>query len=116
MDARDYLDTVYYIDNAQGKDGELWKIKNNEGTPVDGYVKTDDTYNLNGYYQRIKKINDALLPINEEIIGHNTDLVKKKAELEVAEATKAAATEGIEQTAENFLALTGVYPEEAQTG
>jgi hypothetical protein len=42
--------------------------------------------------------------------------VKKRAELEVVEATQEASTTGIEQTAEDFLALTGVYPEEAQVG
>jgi hypothetical protein len=114
MDTNDFLDTVYYIDGAQGKDGELWKIKNDEGALIDGYVTTDDTYNLNGYYQRIKKINDAILPINEELIGLNADLLEKKAKLEVEEATYEASVTGIEQVREDFVALTGIYPEEAQ--
>lgn len=106
MDTKDFLDTVYYIDGAQGKDGELW----------DGYVTTDNTYNLNGYYPRIKKINDAILPINEELIGLNADLLEKKARLEVEEATYEASITGIEQVREDFVALTGIYPEEAQSG
>lgn len=113
MDPSDYLNTVYYPNGAIGPDAELWN--DTSEVEVSEYEDWRDT-TLNGYYQRVKRINDTLLPINEEIIGYSTDLVKKKAELEVAEATKEAATEGIEQTAENFLALTGVYPEEAQTG
>jgi hypothetical protein len=42
-------------------------------------------YNLNGYYSRIKKINQAIKPINQEIIELKTDLLKKKSEKEVAD-------------------------------
>jgi hypothetical protein len=43
-------------------------------------------------------------------------LTQRKAELEVAQATLSAATEGIERVKNDFVALTGVYPEEAQDG
>jgi hypothetical protein len=39
--------------------------------------------------------------------------VQKKAQLEVAKATYEASVTGVEQVREDFLALTGVYPEEA---
>ena len=121
MDVNDYLNTVYYLsDNssgttiiATGEDAELWNDETKVKKPETG---ASVKYNLNGYYDRVKKINEAIRPINQQLIGHNTDLVKKKAELEVAETTKEASTESIEQTKEEFLALTGVYPEEAQTG
>lgn len=108
MNTEDYLDTVYYIDGARGKDATLW----NDETKV-----ADDTeFTLNGYYQRIKKINDTLLPINEELVGLNADLVQQKADLEIASTTYEASVSSIDQTREDFLALTGVYPEEAQNG
>lgn len=107
MPADEYLTTNYYLDNAQGPDHSLWE---------DEIVANSDEYNINGYFPRLKKINDSILPINEEIIGLQADLVKRKAELEVAEATYEAATSGIEQTEEDFRTLTGVSPKEAQTG
>ena len=36
---------------------------------VTNWENTDNNYTLKGYYPRIKKINEAILPINEEIIG-----------------------------------------------
>jgi hypothetical protein len=42
------------------------------------------------------------------------ELVQKKAKKEVAIAEKEASLSGIEQTREDFYALTGVYPEDAQ--
>ena len=107
MSADEYLTTNYYLNDAQGPDHSLW-----EG----GIVVDNDEYNINGYFPRLKKINDSILPINEEIIGLQADLVKRKAELEVAEATYEAAISGIEQTEEDFRALTGVSPKEAQSG
>ena len=108
MDVNDYLNTAYYLNNAIGPDAGLWPGQmqyNAENLPT----------NINGYYPRIKKINDELMPINEELIGLNADLLKKKAKLEVEQATYQASVSGIEQTREDFQALTGIYPEEAQT-
>jgi hypothetical protein len=84
MDVKDYLNTVYYLDGASGADLKLWEKQ----TPSDNYT-------LNGYFQRIKKINDTIIPINEEIVRLNNDLVKKKASLEVATATQEASVSGI---------------------
>lgn len=108
MNTEDYLNTVYYMDGAKGSDAVLW----NDPTKV----QNDTDFTLNGYYQRVKKINDTLLPINEELVGLNADLVQQKADLEIASTTYEASISGIEQTREDFLALTGVYPEEAQNG
>jgi hypothetical protein len=109
MPVDDFLDTVYYLDGAAGEDAELW----GEGGAVEPASGVDTT--LNGYYPRIKKLNDAIIPINEDLIGLNQELVEKKAQLEVELATKEVATSSIEETRENFLALTGLYPEDART-
>ena len=105
MDTEDFLQTAYYIDGAEGPDAELWN----------GQVSNSNNFNLNGYYPRIKKINDTLKPISQELIGFDADLVEKRAQLEVEEATYEASLQGIEQSREDFRVLTGVYPEEAQT-
>ena len=107
MKADEYLTTNYYMTSAAGPDSALWK--NNE-------VINSTTFNLNGYFPRLKKINEAIIPLNQEIIGLNADLVKENAKKEVAEAEIEASLSGIEQTRLDFHALTGVYPEDAQDG
>ena len=116
MKADDYLTTNYYMTGAKGPDGVLWKEKDSNGTLKDVFMTTDSTYTLNGYFPRLKKINEAIMPLNQEIIGLNTDLVKENAKKEVAEAEIEASLSGIEQTRLDFHALTGVYPEDAQDG
>lgn len=108
MDVNSYLTTNYYLDGAKGNDAALWTGE--VSTPT-GSEQT----NINGYFPRLKKINDAILPLNEEIIGLRADLVQEEAKKEVAEAQKEAALSGIEQTRLDFYALTGVYPEDAQS-
>jgi hypothetical protein len=110
MDASDYLNIVYHIDGAEGPDAELWK--NSEGQNY-GVTPSDD-YTLNGYFPRIKMLNDALVPINTELIGLNTDLLEQNAEKEVLETTIKTSTEGIQEVEEDFLNLTGFYPDEIQ--
>ena len=107
MDVNNYLTTNYYLDDAVGNDAALWT---GEITAPSGTQQT----NINGYFPRLKKINDAILPLNEEVIGLSADLVQEEAKKEVAEAQKEAALDGIEQTRLDFHALTGVYPEDAQ--
>lgn len=106
MDVDDYLDTAYKFNNSKGPDSILHE----------GYVEQSslDETTLNGYFPRLKKINEAMLPITEELIGLNADLVQAKAKLEVAEATYDAAISGIEETRESFYQLTKVYPENLQ--
>lgn len=104
MDVNEYLNTVYYLEGAEGPDyEELWR-KNNE-------IKEDTRYNLNGYNLRIKKINDTIQPINEEIIGLTQQLVDKQAEQEFTKFTNEAATSELEKIRTDFKALFGVYPE-----
>lgn len=98
MDADEYLRTNYYLDGAIGED----------------INEEDATTNLNGYFVRLKQLNNDILPLNQEIIGLQSDLVSEKAKLEVAKNTIEAATQSIETTREDFRALTGLYPEEIQ--
>jgi hypothetical protein len=63
MDTNDFLDTVYYIDGAKGKDSILW-----DDNQVVAITEEEDA-TLNGYYLRVKKINDTLIPIADEITG-----------------------------------------------
>jgi hypothetical protein len=105
MNADDYIRSNYYLEGAVGPDKELWP--NN-----DNIVANGNKYNLNGYFDRVRKINSSLRPIGEEIVGLRSDLVKRKAELEVAKSAYNAAVSGIEETRENFKALVNLYPEE----
>jgi hypothetical protein len=62
MDINEYLNTVYYLNDAAGADyDELWLDKSE--------ISEDAPCNLNGYNLRIKKINDTMQPISEEVIG-----------------------------------------------
>lgn len=107
MDAAEYFDTIYYLTGAQGWDARLW---DNEKTVAEG------DFNLKGYALRVKKINEAMIPINQELIGLTQSLIDKQAKLEVAEATKEAATSELAVIRSDFHALTGVYPEETSPG
>lgn len=98
MDPSEYLTTNYYLDGAIGED----------------INEEDTTTNLNGYFIRLKQLNNDILPLNQEIIGLQSDLVSEKAKLEVAKNTIEAATQSIEITREDFRALVGLYPEEIQ--
>ena len=101
-----FLNEVYYIDeDAGGSDYPLWNNLFSASNPA----------NIKGYYPRIKKLNDTLLPINEQLSGKKVDLVQYKSQEKVEKATYDSALSGIETTREDFKALAGVYPEEAQT-
>jgi hypothetical protein len=71
MDVDEYLRTVYYLENgdikAQGLDAELWESG----------VNSNKKFNLNGYALRVKRINEAMRPISEEVIGLNQTLIDK---------------------------------------
>ena len=123
MPTDEFLQTNYYLEKdsgvakAYGGDAELWMDKEGNYTDVRPSTTEDEgDYSLNGYFLRVKKINQALEPIGQELAELNTDLIQRKAELEVAQSTVSAATEGIERVKNDFAALTGVYPEEAQDG
>jgi hypothetical protein len=99
MHAASYLDSNYMLTNAKGPDSALW---------ADGYIENANNFSINGYFPRIRKINDAIIPLNEELVGLRADLVQRKAELELADAALEAATNGLEEEAENFEILTKV--------
>ena len=97
MDARQYLDTLYVIDGAQGPDSAIWTSGVDSGT-----------LNLQGYFPRIKALNNKIKTESELLTNIAQDLTKYKADLAVAEAGLDAATSGIEEVREDFLLLTGV--------
>ena len=100
MDSQEYFTTNYYLNGAQGKDATLW----------DGQV-ADGDFNLNGYFLRIKKINEAIKPISEQLSNLSLEIIKVKEQIEVATAGREAAMSGLETTRGDFFALTGAYPE-----
>jgi hypothetical protein len=110
MPTNEYLNEVYYLNGAFGSDAPLWNNNDNKVAPPD----VDNVENIKGYYPRLKKINDALRPIADEISGEKIDLVQYQSEEKVAKSTYDAALSGIGTTAEDFKALVGVYPEDAQ--
>jgi hypothetical protein len=70
---------MYVLDGAEGPDaGE------------------EESYNLQGYFPRIKALNNKIQEKNEFLLSTAKDLTKYKAELEVAEAGYEAALSGIE--------------------
>jgi predicted nucleic acid-binding Zn-ribbon protein len=90
MNARDYLETIY-----------IW---NNDAVGPD--IAGTTGINLQGYYPRIKALNEKLEERNEVLTNTAKDLVQYKAELETATAGMDAASSGLEQVREDFLALT----------
>ena len=89
--AEDFIHN-YYMTGATGPDlGEGHSAEN---------------YNLNGYYPRLKTLNNLLLPINQSIINLNADLTTLHAEEAVEEGLYYAAKEGIEEVREDFKILT----------
>jgi hypothetical protein len=102
MDAREYLDTLYVIDGAVGPDYRLWYDGGNPG-PVSYMAEP----NLQGYFPRIKALNNAIQTESELLANIAQDLTQYKADLAVAEAELDAATSGIEEVREDFLLLTG---------
>jgi hypothetical protein len=90
MNATDYVNTLYKLDGANGKD-----INEN-------YT----TYNLNGYFPRLRAINDKIIIENEKLSGIAIELLKYKANFDVSDAAHAAAVSGIQEVTDDLLALT----------
>jgi phage minor structural protein len=107
MNDREYLDTLYALDKtidgvteyAYGEDYEIWngEVLSTENNPL----------NLQGYFPRIKTLNNKIQTESELLANIAQDLTKYKADLAVAEAGLDAATSGIEEVREDFLLLTG---------
>jgi hypothetical protein len=102
MNDREYLDTLYVIDDAKGPDYLLWYDGDNPGP-----ITNNNTPNLQGYFPRIKALNNKIQTESELLVNIAQDLTKYKADLAVAEAGLEAATSGIEEVREDFLLLTG---------
>lgn len=95
LEADKYLNELYYTEEAQGPD-------------IPGYEnETTTPTNIQGYFPRLKKLNNQLTDINEKMSGLSQELLQLKAEKEVADAAYEAAESGIEQTSEDFEILTG---------
>ena len=97
MDDRNYLDTLYVIDGAEGPDNGIWTSGVSDGT-----------LNLQGYFPRIKALNNKIQAESELLANIAQDLTQYKADLAVAGAGLDAANAGIEEVREDFLLLTGV--------
>ena len=80
----------------------MWYDGNNPG-PVDYKAEP----NLQGYFPRIKALNNKIQAESELLANIAQDLTKYKADLAVADAGFKAATSGIEEVREDFLLLTG---------
>jgi hypothetical protein len=89
LDADEYYKVVHVAVGAMGKD-----INPNH-----------TSYNLQGYFPRVKNINTKLLPINTTITNLNMELIKLYADKEVHDGLIKAAEEGLEQAANDFLKL-----------
>jgi hypothetical protein len=73
-------------------------------------------YNIQGYFLRIRAINDQLLgKIDEEVILKQR-LLKLNSDLEVQKAKQSAAASGMEEASEFYLQMTGVRPTELVDG
>ena len=107
MPVDSYLKDTYYMDDSsKGPDSIFWN-----GSMTNSSL---EEMTLKGYYPRIKKLNEELLPINETIANKKIDLLSYQSEEEVAKSTYDAALSSIGVVREDFKALTGIYPEEAQ--
>lgn len=99
MNAHDYIDIMYKIDGAEGPD-----------------VNNGTDYNLQGYFPRIRAINNQLLSKVDVEVSTKQELLTLNAELEVQKAKQFAAASGMEESSENYLQMTGVYPTELVDG
>jgi hypothetical protein len=69
MPTEEFLKTNYYLEKesgvakAYGGDAELWTDENGNYTDVRLPEAGENEYSLDGYFLRVKKINQALEPI-----------------------------------------------------
>lgn len=73
-------------------------------------------YNIQGYFPRIRAINDQLLDKIDEEIVLKQRLLKLNSDLEVQKAKQSAAASGMEEASESYLQMTGVRPTELVDG
>jgi hypothetical protein len=99
-DGKDYTKTSMYKKGIEFSDLEIKLVSIDEvsNVPLESIIerKYVDESNINGYFIRLKNLNNQLTPISKEINGYSGDLVKEKAKLEVAKNTIEAATQGLQ--------------------
>ena len=100
LNTEQFLADMYYAINP----------KNSEIVEAGPDIENSTGFNLQNYYNRVKKLNSDLMPISEEIINYSTELTALNAEKAIQEGLRDAAAEGIEESTEKFYALTGLYP------
>ena len=106
LDEKDYVASLYYAVNPY--DNTIIET----GPDID---LSDTELNLQNYYNRVKKLNDALLPINNDYINLSNELINLRAKKAVEEGLKEAAEKEIESTIEEFRTLTGLAPTQIST-
>lgn len=98
MNASEYLKSNYVLDGAKGEDASLWK---SSAITWDG-----TSTNLQGYFPRLKAINNILKKETDLLLNAAKDLTQYEAEYEIADAGYLAAKSGIEEVREKFELLT----------
>ena len=98
MSASEYLKSNYVLDGAIGEDAELWKSN--------AITKNGTNTNLQGYFPRLKAINNILKKETDLLLNAAKDLTQYEAEYEIADAGYLAAKSGIEEVREKFELLT----------
>ena len=69
-------------------------------------VEVKDMWTIQGYFPRLRAINDKIIALNPTLSGLAKELVNYKSLLQVSEAAVEAATSGLAETLEELLALT----------
>lgn len=98
LDAMDYLNTLY-----------SFKTKNEFGQEIESMgedIAESQSFNLVGYYPRLRKINDDLNTLNEQLQGLSTGLLQLQAQAEVQKQICTNALQEIEEYAAEFEYLT----------
>jgi hypothetical protein len=62
----------------------------------------ESTEGLNGYFPRLKRLNNEIISANKGLLNITSDLTKYKAQYEVAKAGLEAAERSIEEVRERF--------------
>ena len=98
LDAMDYLNTLYSF-KAKDESGQ-------EITSRGEDISKGQSFNLIGYYPRLRNINDSLNALNEQLQGLSTGLLQLQADAEVQKQTCINALEDLEEYASEFEYLT----------
>lgn len=95
------LNAEEFIDLLYNREGEEW-----------GDAELGIEGNINGYFPRLREINNSLTELSEQASGLTTDIIKLRADLETAKQLYLSAEEQLQITSENFYALTDLKIED----